>query len=191
MIELTEEQNKSYGMVRVCDTCKKEFSPMTLKMRHHCHVTGRYIGPVCQSCNLQMKYEFFVPCFFHNNSAYDSHLIIKHLHKKQSKITVIPTNMEQCIGFQIDGIRYLDSYKFQSSSLDDLVENLHNDGVDRFKYTRCTFGDGNPNIFEKGIYPYEYTMSRGIFTQTSLPPISAFYSKLKMEGITADEYNIA
>jgi len=77
--------------------------------------------------------EFFVPYFFHYSSAYDSHLIIKHLHKKQAKITVIPSNTEQFIGFQIDGIRYLDSYQFLSLSLDDLVKNLHNDGVDRFK----------------------------------------------------------
>jgi len=99
--------------------------------------------------------------FFHNSSAYDSHLIIKYLHKKKSKITVIPSNTEQFIGFQIDGIRYLDSYKFLSSSLDDLVKNLHNYGVDRFKYTRRTFGDDDPNIFEKGVYPYElYDESR-------------------------------
>jgi len=83
---------------------------------------GIYIGPVCQSCNLQLKCrtwnnEFFVPCFFHNSSAYNLHLIIKYLHKKQSKITIIPSNTEQFIGFQIDGIRYLDSYKFLSSSL--------------------------------------------------------------------------
>ena len=99
--------------------------------------------------------------------------------------------MEQFIGFQIDGIRYLDSYKFLSSSLDDLVKNLHNDGVDRFKYTRHTFGDGDPNIFEKGVYTYEYMTCRDFFKQTSLPSMSEFYSKLKMEGITADEYKRA
>jgi len=49
------------------------------------------------------------------------------------------------------------------------------------------FGDGDPNIFEKGIYPYEYMTSRDVFKQTS-PSMSAFYLKLKMERITADEY---
>jgi len=34
-------------------------------------------------------------------------------------------------------------------------------------------------------------MNRGVFKQTSLPPISAFYSKLKMEGINEDEYKRA
>ena len=149
-------------------TCNKEFTPDRLKTRHHCHITGKYLAPVCQSCNLQLKWrtknsEFFVTCFFHNSSAYDSHLIIKHLHKKQLKITVIPSNTEQFIGFQIDGVRYLDSYKFLLSSLDDLVKNLHNDDVNRFKYTRRTFGDGDPNIFKKGIYPYEYMTSHDVF----------------------------
>jgi len=196
MIELTDDQNILHEMTIVCDTCKKEFTPINPKMRHHCHVTGMYIGPVYQSCNMQLKYrtwnnEFFVPCFFHNISAYDSHLIIKYLHKKESKITVIPSNTEQFIGFQTDGIRYLDSYKFLSSSLDDLVKNLHNDGADRFKYMQSTFGDGDPNIFEKGVYAYEYMMSCNIFKQTCLPSMSEFYSKLKMEGITEDEYKRA
>ena len=53
------------------------------------------------------------------------------------------------------------------------------------------FGDGDPNIFEKGIYPYEYMTGRDVFKHTSLPPMDAFYSKLKMEGITADEYKRA
>jgi len=96
--------------------------------------------------------------------------------------------MEQFIGFQIDGICYLDSYKFLSSSLDVLVKNLHNDGVQRFKYMQCTFGAGDPNIFEKGIYPYENMTGRDVFKQTSFPSMDAFYLKLKMEGITADKY---
>jgi len=45
---------------------------------------------------------FFVPCFFHNSIAYDLHLI-KHLHKKQSKIAVIPNNTEQFIDFKLTG----------------------------------------------------------------------------------------
>jgi len=168
MMELTEDQNISHEMATVCDTCKKEFSPIRTKTRYHCHVTGRYIAPVCQSCNLQLKCrtlnnEFFVPYFFHNSSAYDSDLSIKYLHKKQSKITVIPSNTKQFIQFQIDGIRYLDSYIFLSWSLDNLVKNLHKDGVDRFKYTRRMFGDGDPNIFEKSVYPYEYMTSRDVF----------------------------
>jgi len=169
MIELTKDQNIRHEMTTVCDTCIKEFTPINPKTRHHCHVTGMYIGPVCQSCNLKLKCrtwnnEFFVPCFFHNSSAYDSHLIIKYLHKKKSKITVIPSNTEQFIGFQIDGIRYLDSYKFLSWSLtislkifitmESIVSN-----------TRDTCSAMAIRTFSRRVY----MTSRDIFKQTCLP----------------------
>jgi len=92
-------------------------------------------------------------------------LIIKNFHGKNSKNTVIPSNTEKFIGFQIDGIRYLDSYKFLTSSLDELVENLHNDGVDKFRYTKRTFGNTDANIFKKGVYPYEYMTNREVCKQ--------------------------
>ena len=121
MIDLTAEQKVKHDEATVCISCNQEFvDDIRIKTRHHCHVTGKYIAPICQTCNLQLKFRksnhhFFIPCFFHNNSAYDSHIIIKHLHSKEAKITVIPNNTEKFIGFQIDGIRYLDSFKFLPS----------------------------------------------------------------------------
>jgi len=53
--------------------------------------------------------------------------------------------------------------------------------------TRRTFSEGDPNVFEKDVYPYEYMTSRDVFKQTSLPLMSEFYLKLKMEGITGRE----
>jgi len=38
MIELTIDQYIHHKMATVCDTCKKEFTPINLKTRHHCHV---------------------------------------------------------------------------------------------------------------------------------------------------------
>jgi len=75
MIELTEEQIKSFRMATVCDTCNKKFTPNNTKTRHHCHITGKYIAPVCQACNLQLKYrtgncEFFVSCFFFTTAVH-------------------------------------------------------------------------------------------------------------------------
>ena len=139
MIELIEEQNKSYGLVTVCDTCKKRSAQsdprQNITVTLLSDISVRSVSHAIYSCNVEHgSMSFFVLRFFHNSTAYDSHLIMEHLHKKQSKITVIPSNTEHFIGFQIDRIHYLDSYKFLSSSSDDLVKNLHNNGVDRFKY---------------------------------------------------------
>ena len=78
------------------------------------------------------------------------------------------------------------SFKFLLPSLDDLVQNLHNDDIEHFKYTRRTFGDNDPNIFQKGIFPYEYMTNRDVFNETSLLPKAAFYSRLKLESILGD-----
>jgi len=53
---------------------------------------------------------------------------------------------------------------------------------------RLTFNDSDPGIFQEGMYPYEHMTDRDVFNETSLPPKDAFYSKLKMDGITDDEY---
>jgi len=110
MKHLTYEEQMKHDAATVCVSCNHEFTIDRRKIRHHCHVTGKYIAPVCNVCSHQLKFQksnehFFVPCFFHNNSAYDSHMIIKHLCNKNAKITVIPNNTEKYSGFQIDGIR--------------------------------------------------------------------------------------
>ena len=102
--------------------------------------------------------EFFVPCFFHNSSACDLHLIIKHLHKKQLKLTVIWSNTDHFIGFQIDEIRYLDSYKFQSSSLDNLVKKSTQQWCWLFQIHVTQIRRWWPKNFQKGnlsIYVYD------------------------------------
>ena len=129
MNKLTLDQLLKHDNARNCMTCDKEFTAPNPKVHHHCHVTGNYLGAACQACNLQLKFRksnkrWFIACFLHNSSAYDSHLIIKNFHNKEAKITVIPNNTEKFIGFQIDSIRYLDSFKFLPASLDGLVKNL-------------------------------------------------------------------
>ena len=44
---------------------------------------------------------------------------------------------------------------------------------------------------QKGVYPYEYIDSIEKLNETQLPPIEAFYSTLKQETITEEEYQHA
>ena len=69
MKPLTYEENTKHNAAMVCVSCNREFTTDRRKIRHHCHVTGKYIDAVCQVCNLQLKFRksndnFFVPCFF-------------------------------------------------------------------------------------------------------------------------------
>ena len=96
-------------------------------------------------------------------------------------------------------IRFIDSYRFMNSSLDELVNNLAKepstpeDLKSRFSnlHRRCRDDEEFKLLMRKGVYPYEYMDSFERFEETKLPPQEAFYSKLTMEGVSDEDYNHA
>ena len=70
-------------------------------------------------------------------------------------------------------LRFIDSFRFMSSSLDSLINNLAR-GNNKF------FGFEDYNEFQykllirKGIYPYEYMDDWDKFKETTLPPQGSF-----------------
>ena len=82
-------------------------------------------------------------------------------------------------------LRFIDSFKFMSSSLDSLVNYLAHGNSEFFG-----FKDNNESqyklLIRKGIYPYEYMDDWDKFKETVLPPKEAFHSKLTMAGVSKD-----
>jgi len=198
MHPLTSGQQLCHDISTECEACEREYSSDNPKVRHHNHVTGIYIGPVCQSCNLQLKpkkteSEYFIPVIFHNLRGFDSHLIIKNLTARFSAdiIKVIATNTEKYISFQIGMLRFIDSYQFLPASLDTLVTNLKRDGTGKFVHTEHHFGSKLDLVTRKGVFPYEYMTGPDRLKETSLPPIQSFDSKLTESSITAEDYTHA
>ena len=94
MNPLTDRERLAHNAATICSTCESQFTKSNYKVRHHCHVTGQYIAPVCNNCNLQLKNrkfgnKSFIPLFMHNARSYDSHFIIKNLHDPNAKVQVI------------------------------------------------------------------------------------------------------
>jgi len=106
----------------------------------------------------------------HNARSYDSHFIIKNVHDPNANVQVISTYSEKFLAVQIDSIRLLDSFQFLSSSLCKLVSTMARENTDKFVHTRRRFGSDDPNIFQKGGYPYEYVTGSEILTETCLRP---------------------
>ncbi|VVC27977.1 Ribonuclease H-like domain [Cinara cedri] len=84
------------------------------KAKDHNHLTGKYRGAAHSICNLNYKVPRFIPLFFHNLSGYDTHLFIKEL-DPITKNPVIDQKGKPI--FKTVEIRFLDSFKFLSSSL--------------------------------------------------------------------------
>ena len=187
----TDEETRAHNAATACLTCENKFTT-NVKVRRQCHVTGQYIAPICNKCNLQLKHrkrndKYFIPLFMHNARWYDSHFIIKHFHDPDAKIQV-PTNTEKFLALQIDSIRFLDSVQFLSSSLDNLVSTMARDGIDKFIHTKRHF-ENDSNVVKKGVYPYEYVTGPEILRETCLPPREKFHSELNEEEISEEQYD--
>ena len=55
MRPMTSNEHKLYEAATECVNCGGLFSNRNLKVRHHDHVSGEYLLPACQKCNLQLK----------------------------------------------------------------------------------------------------------------------------------------
>ena len=177
-------------------------------VRDHCHFTGKYRGPAHNECNRQFRKPKFTPIFFHNLSGYDSHLFIKNLGKTQGNIKCIPNNEERYISFSKDikvynytdkemrddmyinhELRFLDSCKFMSSSLDKLSSNL-----DKEQFTNLNSmykGEQLELLKCKGVYPYDYINQLNKLSEPQLPTKETFYSKLNDEHNSNEDYEHA
>ena len=204
----TKKQWKDYKKVSSCHICFKPFKEGNRKVRDYCHYCGIYRGVAHSLCNLQYKIPSYIPVVFHNLSGYDAHLFIKELASSSpdgAKTGVIAKNKKDYITFSINvevdkyidkdreerqkeiELRFINSFKFMSSSLDFLVNNLAC-GNNKF----FGFEDNNESqyklLIQKGIYPYEYMDDWGKFKETVLPPKEAFYRKLNMAGVKEEDY---
>jgi len=201
---LSREQWEAHHNATHCHICEKPFTSDDTRIRDHCHLTGRYRGPAHANCNLNYKNSFYIPIVFHNLSGYDSHFIIKEIATTfEGKIDVLPITKEKYISFtkyvkditeksdfrNCIKLRFIDSYKFLSTSLDKLISFLN---IEKLKITRSEFSKLTIEDFKlltrKGIFPYEYVDCIEKLEETRLPSRESFYSSLIDDTVSESDY---
>ena len=86
-------------------------------------------------------------------------------------------------------LRFIDSFRFIASSLDQLSRNLK---INQFVNLKIYYsGNQLSLLLRKGVYPYDYVDCLKKLDETSLPPKEAFSSKLTGEDITDEDYRHA
>ena len=110
-----------------------------IKIRDHCHYTGKYRSAAHNICNLRYNVPKEIPIVFHNGSTHDYHFIIKELVKEfEGNFDCLGEKTEKYIAFSVPikkkienkvleityKIKFIDSYRFMASSLSKLVNNL-------------------------------------------------------------------
>ena len=94
-----EKEEKRFDKESKCWICNEKFVRGDVKVKDHCHFTGRYRGAAHNSCNLNYRKPNFTPVVFHNLRGYDSHLFIKNLGISEGNIDCIPNHEERYISF--------------------------------------------------------------------------------------------
>ncbi|XP_073990913.1 uncharacterized protein [Rhodnius prolixus] len=193
MLPLTPSQLEDFKRSPKCHLCNLPFNRSDPKVADHDHITGVYRGPAHNSCNILYRTPRFLPVFLHNLSGYDAHFIVRQLGYDSSRIDVIPNSEEKYISFskQVGAltVRFVDTFRFMSSSLDRLSKNLPNNKfIDTGKFFPA---DKMDLVVRKGVYPYDYTDSFEKLRETVLPPKEAFYSTLNECHISDEDYQHA
>ena len=158
MMPLTKKEEENHNKQKVCYICKKEFNTDDSNKKHHkvknhCHYAGKYRGEAHNICNLRYKIPKEIPIVFHNGSTYDYHFIIKELVKEfDGNFECLGENTEKYITFSVPlnkeiknknkiievtyKIKFIDSYRFMSTSLSKLVDNL-SEGIHNNRCVEC------------------------------------------------------
>ena len=182
---LNKYEEDEFQEATECYICKKGFEDN--KVREHNHLSGKYRGAACQSCNTKEgKATKLIPVFFHNGSNYDFHFLIEELMKYEdeyNKVKILSKNSEEYISIEYGSnykkLRFLDSFRFMLKGLSDIAKSM-----DEFPILEKEF-DGDISLLkQKGFYPYEYIDSIEKLNENKLPSKDKWYSTLKQENIT-------
>ena len=124
---ITKESNQDLGIPAKCWIGDNDYIDGDVKVRDHCHITGKYRGSAHRDYNINLKSNHKILVVFHNLKNYDFHLIMQERRKSnlKIKINIISNGLEKYMSFTINNkLSFIDSFQFLSSSLDSLVKHL-------------------------------------------------------------------
>lgn len=197
MEQLTNEMNHDFESAAACHICEEPFNPENIRVRDHCHFTGKFRGAAHQACNLNYTKSHVIPVIFHNLSGYDAHFLIRALATTfEGSIKLLPINKDKYISFSkkvkktIVTFRFLDSFRFMPDSIDRLASYLPDDEKHVTK-KHCSCAEEFNLLTRKGVFPYDYLDSWEKLDDTKLPAREQFFSQLNDNEISPEDYSHA
>lgn len=203
---MTKEEEVLFIWSEECQICGVKFEEDEVRVRDHSHITGEFRGAAHQKCNLKYQEAHHIPVVFHNLSNYDAHFIIKSLANNiPGSISTIPCNDQRYISFTLTvpsqyindykrgiKLRFIDSFRFMSSSLDELSSFLPFDEKKILRSECKNYSEDQVQMLQrKGVFCYDYINSWQKLNETSLPSKKAFHSELKECDISDKDYEFA
>ena len=192
-----EDSFPEFGIRILTDNIKNEnIVENKIKVVHHDHAfeNNNILGFICRECNLQIKNDKLISIYFFNGMKYDNSILLKSLcdiYKDKMTLNCIGNSCEsfKMIDFKFKKMKYsfklLDICNFVKGSLSNLSKNL----LDKDKIiTKKHFPNNFDLLKEKTAFPYEWLTKKNLLDK-ELPSIDKFYSSLKLQNITKEEYD--
>ena len=101
----TKRDQVDYKKAKKCWICQEPFpeedgrTQGKIKVRGHCHWTGKFRGAAHSSCNLRLTEQKFIPVIFHNLKGYDSHIFINAFNNLEEEPSCIPKIQKNSLVF--------------------------------------------------------------------------------------------
>ena len=135
--KMTKEDNEHFKNSTKCWICDNDCVDNDVKVRDHCHITGKYRDSAHRNCNINLKLNHKTSVVFRKLKRYNSRLIMQKLGKFNLKINVIPNVLEVSMSFTINNkLSFIENFQFLNFSLDSLVKKSNKD---YFKYLSREF----------------------------------------------------
>ena len=197
-LSISEENRKKHNGKNNCDIWKCIFNKTDCKKtKHHFHYLreNNYAGTLCSSCNLKLKTPYHLPVVVHNLS-YDLSLILKEYDEDRFDFNVNKKDGMRFYSASVGKLKFVDSCNMLKGSLSNLATHhiLNKGDLTIVKESLKQYSTESQELLcstGKQFFPYEYLDSIEKPQETSLPPISKFYSSLTDSHISIADYQHA
>ena len=81
-LKMTENDELCFKLMDGCHICGKKYTDKDVRVRDHCHITGKFRVSAHQECNLRLRIkpeDIKISVIFHNLRGYDSHFIMQQI----------------------------------------------------------------------------------------------------------------
>ena len=98
---MTEKDNENFESSTKYWVCDNDYNDADIKVRDHCHITGKHLGSGHRDFNINVNLNYKIPVAFYNLKYNDSHLIMQELGTFNLKINVTPNGLEKYMRFSV------------------------------------------------------------------------------------------
>ena len=79
---MTDDDEMRFKLMDKCYICGEKHTDKDVRVRDHCHITGKFRALAHQECNLKLRIkpdDIKIPVIFHSFRGYDSHFIMQQI----------------------------------------------------------------------------------------------------------------